>query len=102
MDACDSVKIKTQAAKWFKPFSIYGMNALFIFAFSGLVAKMLGFIKFSNDAGVATPLKAFIYGAFKALPLAPINTSLLFALAFNLAMFAIAFGMYKKRWFVKV
>ncbi len=102
MDACDSDKIKTQAAKWFKPFSIYGMNALFIFAFSGLFGKMLSFIKFSNDVGVATPLKALIYAPFKALPLGAVNTSLLFAIAFNLAMFAVAWGMYKKRWFVKV
>ena len=36
------------AAALEQPFVIYGMNALFIFALSGLIAKMLGFIKFTS------------------------------------------------------
>jgi len=81
----------------FLPFNVYGMNALFIFAFSGLVAKMLGFVKIDGRS-----LKAILYAPIKALPLAPENTSLVFAILFDLAMFAIAWGMWKKKWFVKV
>ena len=43
------------------PFTIYGMNALFIFAFSGFVAKMLGFIKFAQANGSTISLKAPLY-----------------------------------------
>jgi predicted acyltransferase len=99
MDAVDSEPLRTKSRKWFLPFTIYGMNALFIFAFSGLVAKMMGFIKVGEPA---LPLKALAYAPVKALPLAPVNTSLIFAVLFNLAMFAVAWFMWKRKWFVKV
>ena len=78
------------------------MNALFIFAFSGLIAKMLAFIKFAQPDGSLVTLKAMLYAPIKALPIAPVNQSLLFAILFNLVMFAIAWFMWKKKWFVKV
>lgn len=102
MDGNDSACLKAEARKWLKPFTIYGMNALFIFAFSGLVAKMLGFIKFTGDDGKLVSLKTMLYAPIKALPLAPVNQSLLFAVLFNLAMFAVAWLMWKKKWFIKV
>jgi predicted acyltransferase len=80
------------ARRAFLPFTIYGMNALFIFTLSGLVAKMLGFFK----------VKAALYAPIRALPLAAENTSLVFAVLFDLAMFAVAWAMWKKKWFVKV
>jgi predicted acyltransferase len=88
----------SRAVRPFVPFNIYGMNALFIFAFSGLVAKMLGFIKLAEGHS----LKATLYAPIRSLPLAPENTSLVFAILFDLVMFAVAWGMWKKKWFVKV
>jgi predicted acyltransferase len=102
IDGSESETLKTKAKKWFLPFTIYGMNALFIFAFSGLVAKMLGFIKFADDEGKMVALKTMLYAPIKALPIAPVNQSLLFAVLFNLVMFAIAWFMWRKKWFVKV
>jgi predicted acyltransferase len=102
IDGTDSAAIRENAQKLFLPFTIYGMNALFIFAFSGLVAKMLGFIKITGANGAPVPLKSWLYEPIKALPIAPVNASLLFAIFFNLAMFAIAWWMWKKKWFVKV
>lgn len=99
MDAVDSEPVRAASRKGLLPFTIYGMNALFIFAFSGLVAKMMGFIKVGDPA---EPLKALIFAPIKALPLAPVNSSLVFAILFNLAMFAVAWFMWKKKWFVKV
>jgi predicted acyltransferase len=78
------------------PLTIYGLNALFIFAFSGFVARMLIAVK---PAG--TSLKAGLYEPLRMMPMAPENASLAFALAFNLAMFAIAWFLWKRRWFVK-
>jgi predicted acyltransferase len=80
------------ARRWSTPFVIYGMNALFIFAFSGLVAKMLGWMK----------LSAVLYTPVKALPIGPVNTSLLYALLFNAAMFLVAWLMWRRKWFIKV
>ncbi len=101
IDGNDSARLRERAQHWLLPFTIYGMNALFIFAFSGLVAKMMGYIKFARDGGNVT-LKGMLYEPIQALPLSPVNASLLFAILFNLCMFAIAWWMWKKKWFVKV
>ena len=102
MDANASVRLREKAHKFFLPFAIYGMNALFIFAFSGYVAKMLGLFKFAQADGSTLPLKDVLYAPLRALPIAPVNASLLFAILFNLAMFFVAWFMWKKKWFVKV
>ena len=78
------------------------MNALFIFALSGLIAKMLGFIKLSTADGSLLSLKTWLYAPLQALPLSALNASLLFALLFNALMFLVAWGMWKQKWFVKV
>jgi predicted acyltransferase len=75
----------------FLPLTIFGMNALFLFAFSGLVARLIG----------ASGMKPLLYAPIRSLPVSPEVASLLFAILFELAMFAVAFLMWKKRWFVK-
>ncbi|CUI06187.1 hypothetical protein BN2497_7151 [Janthinobacterium sp. CG23_2] len=76
---------------------IYGMNALFIFAFSGLVSKMLGLIEVGG-----VPLAQGLYAQVSALEVSPVNSSLLYALLFNAAMFLLAWWMWRRKWFVKV
>ncbi len=102
IDGSESAALRSKAQKIFLPFTIYGMNALFIFAFSGLIAKLLGFIKFTQDDGKMLSMKAMLYAPIKALPWSPVNQSLLFAILFNLLMFLIAWFMWKKKWFIKV
>jgi predicted acyltransferase len=99
MDACPRASVRERARAWLKPFTIYGMNAIFLFALSSLVAKALNTIKLGEPA---KPLKALIYEGVKAFGLSPVNSSLLFALLFNLCFFGIAVFMWRKRWFVKV
>jgi predicted acyltransferase len=102
LDVNPYARLRLAAARWAKPFTIYGMNALFIFAFSGLVAKMFGFIKFDQLDGSKISLGRSLYAPIKALPIGPVNTSLLYALLFNAAMFGVAYFMWRKKWFVKV
>ena len=102
MDASESPSLQKNTRHIFLPFTIYGMNALFIFALSGLFAKMLGVIKFTQDNGSTLSLKGVLYAPLQSLPIAPVNASLLFAILFNLAMFLVAWFMWKKKWFVKV
>lgn len=90
------------ALRWSKPLTIYGMNALFIFAFSGLVAKLLGFITLAQPDGSRITLAAWLYAPLRALDIAPVNSSLLYALLFNAAMFAVAWFMWRNKWYVKV
>ena len=102
IDANDSTRLRAKSQHIFLPFTIYGMNALFIFALSGLLAKMLGFIKFSSADGSLQSLKTWLYAPLQVLPLSSLNASLLFALLFNALMFLVAWGMWKQKWFVKV
>ena len=98
LDATPDQRLRATARRWCHPLVVYGMNALFIFAFSGFVAKMMGFIKL--DGGTRS-LKAALYAPLQALPLAPVNASLLWALLFQAAMFAVAWLMWKRQWFIK-
>ena len=94
--------VRDAAARWTKPFVIYGMNALFVFALSGFLAKMFGYIKFDQPDGTKVSLGKLLYAPVRELPIGPVNTSLLYALLFNLFMFSLAWFMWRKKWFVKV
>jgi predicted acyltransferase len=94
--------VREAAARWTTPLRIYGMNALFIFAFSGLVAKMFGFIKLAQPDGGNVSLGRTLYAPIRELPIGAVNTSVLYALLFNAGMFALAWAMWRRKWFVKV
>lgn len=102
LDANPSAALRAAAVRWSRPFIIYGMNALFIFTLSGFVAKMAGYIKIAKAGGGETPLGALLYAPIKALPLAPENSSLLYALLFNGVMFTVACALWRRRIFIKV
>jgi predicted acyltransferase len=102
LDVNPHAAVRAAAARWTRPFQIYGMNALFIFAFSGLVAKMFGYIKLAQPDGSQVALGRTLYAPIRELPIGAVNSSLLYALLFNACMFALAWGMWRKRWFVKV
>ena len=89
MDGAASPALRSGARRAFLPLTILGMNALFIFALSGFIARLL------------IPVKPELYAPMQALPIAPEDASLLFAIAFVAAMFAVAWAMWKRRWFVK-
>ena len=97
MDAAASAIVRERARRLALPLTIFGMNALFIFAFSGLVARLLG-VRFGADGAT---LKASLYAPFRALPISPENASLAWAIAFSACMFAVAWLMWRKRWFIK-
>jgi predicted acyltransferase len=101
MDAAASATLRQASRKILLPLTIYGMNALFLFALSGLVARLLATINVMGDGGAPVSLKSWLYAPFQWLPLSPENASLAFAIAFNAAMFGVAWIMWKKRWFVK-
>ena len=92
IDGNASARVRGRSAAVALPFTIYGLNALFIFAFSGLVARLLSI----------ADLKPSIYAPFQSLPLSPENASLAFAIVFNLFMFGVAWAMWKKGWFIKI
>ncbi|SHH46934.1 acyltransferase family protein [Massilia sp. CF038] len=90
LDANPHRRWRAIATHWSTPLLIYGMNALFIFAFSSLIAKML------------MPYGPVVSAMLATLDVAPELRSLLYALLFDAAMFMVAWVMWRKKWFVKV
>jgi predicted acyltransferase len=76
------------------------MNALFLFVCSGVIARIIQTIHIAGSIAPVS-LKEKAFQAIASLPLSPENASLAFALLFNLAMFAVAWAMWRKQWFVK-
>lgn len=87
---------------WTKPFIVYGMNAITVFFLSGLMARLLTLIKWTNDAGQEITLKGFLYDNYFAAWLAPINASLLWALCYVTLWLGLMWILYAKKIFIKV
>ena len=102
LDASPSVRLQQHSAWLLHPCVIYGMNSLFIFALSGVVAKTLLLIKITQTDGSLLSLKAILYATIQSLPMEAVNASLLYAILFNGFMLCIAWLMWRQRWFVKV
>jgi predicted acyltransferase len=88
--------------KWTKPFVIFGVNALALFVFSGLLAKILGIIKVIGAEGKEISLQRWIFeNVF--LPFAsPINASLIYAISYIFLWLFLMWLLYRKRIFIKV
>lgn len=78
--------------RWAQPLVVIGSNAIAIYMASEILIETL------DTLGWRKPIFQTVFA-----PLAsPINASLLFAIAYTLLMFAIAYGMYRKGWFLRV
>ncbi len=98
LDAMPQPLARARWARWLHPLVVFGTNALFLFALSGLVAKMLYTVKLGDGRS----LGAALYAPLRYSGLAPVNASLLHAIAFVSVMYAVAWVMHRQRWFVKV
>jgi predicted acyltransferase len=88
--------------RWSKPFVIFGVNALALFVFSGLLSKILGLIKVFGAEGKQISLQKWIFDSI-FLPLAsPINASLMFAVSYILLWLFLMWLLYRKRIYIKV
>ena len=99
--------------KWSKPFVIFGVNALALFVFSGIMARMLGLIKITttespivSSTGIAIQptisLQQWIFGTFFQSWASPINASLAYAVCFILFWLFLMWMLYRRRIFIKV
>jgi predicted acyltransferase len=88
--------------RWAQPFIIFGVNALALFVFSGLMAKLLGIIKVTNTNGESIALQGWIFDSI-FIPLAsPINASLMYAISYILLWLFLMWLLYRKRIYIKV
>lgn len=92
--------LRAAAHRALQPLTIFGRNALFLFVLSGLVGRAL-LIGVPQPDGEPVPLKTLAYSPFIAIAADANVASLLFAVAFLLAMFAVAWIMWRRRWFIR-
>jgi len=88
--------------RWAKPFVIFGVNALALFVFSGLMAKLFGIIKVADAEGKSISLQGWIFDSI-FLPFgAPINASLMYAVSYILLWLFLMWLLYRKQIYIKV
>lgn len=88
--------------KWGKPFEIFGVNALFAFVLSGILAKLMSAIKWQVDAESVQTVRGWLYQTFFTPYFDPINASLAFALFHILFIFLCAWILFRNKIFIKV
>ncbi len=88
--------------RWTKPFVVFGMNSLFIYALSSLLAKIFIYTKWQTGAGETQSIHSWLMdNVFNAL-LEPYNASLANALMHVLILYVVGLILYKKKIFIKV
>ncbi|HTH38095.1 MAG TPA: DUF5009 domain-containing protein [Pyrinomonadaceae bacterium] len=88
--------------RWAKPFVIFGVNALALFVFSGIMARLMGMIRFTGQDGKEISLQQWIFNNIYLSILSPINASLAYAIGFILFWLFLMWLLYRRRIFIKV
>ena len=85
-----------------KPFAIYGMNAITVFLLSGVLGRLLAItITVATAAEKPIAIQSYLYETCFAPFANPTNASLLWAVMWVAMLYAVAYAMYRKTWFVK-
>ena len=87
---------------WAQPCVWYGMNALLLFVLAGVVGRLLGLLRWTEAAGATVTLKGWLYGTLFTSWLDGKNASLAFAVSFVLVFLALAWALWRRKWFWKV
>lgn len=84
-----------------RPFVIMGMNAIVVYLSSEYLDEIFDGIRWGSGAQ-AMNLHRWLHQTLFAPWASPVNASLAYAVAYTLLMYAIAYGMYRRGWFVRV
>ena len=84
-----------------RPLVVFGMNAIALYMVSEGLAEFLDAVRI-NAAGGPVSLQAYIYRACFVPLASPANASLLYSLAFVAAIYAVAYFLYRRGWFLRV
>jgi predicted acyltransferase len=87
---------------WARPFVIYGMNAIAIYAITDIVAVLLDVIRVSGPDGAPVTLKGAISSWLFVPHCTPERASVLFAAAFVLAMYVVVWILWRRKVFIRV
>jgi len=99
--ACYELIDVRKRREWGRPFEILGMNAILIFVASVLMIKTL--VKTKIGAGEDAPttyawINEHLFQSWAGV----LNGSLIFAILTVLLWLAVAYGLYRQRWFLKI
>lgn len=87
--------------KWGRPFEVMGLNAIFLFVASAIVARITMYTKIGTGDN-AMSIKTWLYENLFQSWAGNFNGSLAFALANILFFWLILYWMYRQKWFLKV
>ncbi|HUQ33615.1 MAG TPA: heparan-alpha-glucosaminide N-acetyltransferase domain-containing protein [Pyrinomonadaceae bacterium] len=89
---------------WARPFVIFGVNALALFVFSGLLSRLMSdrHWQLTRANGKPGNLQTFIFDNLFASWASPINASLFYALVYILFWLFLMWLLYRKDIFIKV
>ncbi len=88
--------------RWAWPFEVFGANALALFVFTGLMARMIAAYRVTGPEGQPISVQRWIMQHIY-LPIAqPIDASLMFAISFILFWLFLMWLLYRKKIYVKV
>jgi predicted acyltransferase len=89
--------------RWAWPFVVFGANALALFVFSGIMARLLGMIRLAGpEEGKEISLQQWIFNNVFLSVASPINASLAYAICFILVWLFLMWLLYRKRLYIKV
>lgn len=86
---------------WSRPFLWLGMNAIVVYALSTFAAKLWTMIKVANGTQMIT-VQGWVYDHWFAPLAQEKNASLAFALSYTALWTLVAWGLYRKKIFIKV
>ena len=88
--------------KWSRPFQIFGMNSIFIYVFSELLAICFWIRFIHSSAGGSVSIHKWIFNSV-FLPIAdPFNASLLYAITFTCICWFVGWILFYKKIFIKL
>ena len=88
-------------AKWFMPFESFGVNPMFIFVLSGVLAILMANIRF-GVGGETFSVWGFYYKRIMQPVFGDLGGSLACAIGYDALLWCIAYPLYKKRIYIKI
>ncbi|MCU1266328.1 MAG: Heparan-alpha-glucosaminide N-acetyltransferase [Acidobacteria bacterium] len=87
---------------WAKPFVVFGVNAIALFVGTGIMARLMGLIRFSTSDGKGISLHGWTYQHLFLSWAQPTNASLAFAIVFILLWLGLMWILYQRRIVIKI
>ncbi|MBL6446595.1 DUF5009 domain-containing protein [Fulvivirga sp. 29W222] len=90
--------VKMLRSKYWTPFKAFGMNALFVYMLSMLMASLIVALKLSENLSV----QEWLFGGLSSFITDPYLPSFIYAMLFTLVMFIPTWVLYKRNIIIKV